>query len=175
MPDGTLFVASGSLNGLPPNNISNNNPTYEILNAQGITSGTNITMGILDKNQPYYMYPFIHLLNNGQLFVAVSKSAESSTLPQTPLPRLCRTCQGTTVHTPTLAVVCCFPCQAPTAMLQISLFAAAALIRTSPALPNPAAEESNPLLQIRLGKWSRCLKAAVWLKGLFFQTAPSSG
>ncbi|KAL8863660.1 MAG: hypothetical protein Q9178_000343 [Gyalolechia marmorata] len=76
MPDGTLFVASGSLNGLDPTVKENNNPTYEILNAQGISSGRNIPMEILNKNQPYYMYPFIHLLNNGQLFVAVAKSAE---------------------------------------------------------------------------------------------------
>ncbi|KAL8729428.1 MAG: hypothetical protein Q9181_005010 [Wetmoreana brouardii] len=76
MPDGTLFVASGSLNGLDPTVPENNNPTYEILNAQGITSGKNVDMEILKKNQPYYMYPFIHLLNNGQLFVFVAKSAE---------------------------------------------------------------------------------------------------
>ncbi|KAL8937199.1 MAG: hypothetical protein Q9216_004542 [Gyalolechia sp. 2 TL-2023] len=76
MPDGTLFVASGSLNGLDPTVKENNNPTYEILNAQGVSNGKNIPMEILNKNQPYYMYPFIHLLNNGQLFVAVSKSAE---------------------------------------------------------------------------------------------------
>lgn len=76
MPDGTLFVASGSLNGLDPTVKANNNPTYEILNAQGISSGNSIPLEILDKNQPYYMYPFIHLLNNGQLFIAVSKSAE---------------------------------------------------------------------------------------------------
>ncbi|KAL8719227.1 MAG: hypothetical protein Q9225_003754 [Loekoesia sp. 1 TL-2023] len=76
MPDGTLFVASGSLNGLDPTVKANNNPTYEILNAQGISSGNNIPLEILNKNQPYYMYPFIHLLNNGQLFIAVSKSAE---------------------------------------------------------------------------------------------------
>ncbi|KAL8758888.1 MAG: hypothetical protein Q9184_003783, partial [Pyrenodesmia sp. 2 TL-2023] len=77
MPDGTLFVASGSLNGLDPTVPENNNPTYEILNAQGVPNGKgSIDMEILKKNQPYYMYPFIHLLNNGQLFVAVSKSAE---------------------------------------------------------------------------------------------------
>ncbi|KAL9043525.1 MAG: hypothetical protein Q9214_003292 [Letrouitia sp. 1 TL-2023] len=76
MPDKTLFVASGSLNGLDPTKPQNNNPTYEILNEQGITSGKSIEMEILKKNQPYYMYPFIHLLNNGNLFVFVSKSAE---------------------------------------------------------------------------------------------------
>ncbi|KAL8951465.1 MAG: hypothetical protein Q9222_002566 [Ikaeria aurantiellina] len=76
MPDGTLFVASGSLNGLDPTEPKNNNPTYEILNAQGISSGNKIPLEILNKNQPYYMYPFIHLLNDGQLFIAVSKSAE---------------------------------------------------------------------------------------------------
>ncbi|KAL8864689.1 MAG: hypothetical protein Q9198_009704 [Flavoplaca austrocitrina] len=76
MPDGTLFVASGSLNGLDPTVKENNNPTYEILDRNGVSQGRNIPMEILNKNQPYYMYPFIHLLNNGQLFVAVAKSAE---------------------------------------------------------------------------------------------------
>ncbi|KAL8854783.1 MAG: hypothetical protein Q9221_000289 [Calogaya cf. arnoldii] len=76
MPDGTLFVASGSLNGLDPTVKENNNPTYEILDRNGVSSGRNIPLEILNKNQPYYMYPFIHLLNNGQLFIAVAKSAE---------------------------------------------------------------------------------------------------
>ena len=76
MPDGTIFVASGSLNGLDPAVQANNNPTYEILNAQGISSGASINLDILVKNQPYYMYPFIHLLNDGTLFIFVSKSAE---------------------------------------------------------------------------------------------------
>jgi len=33
-------------------------------------------MDILVKNVPYYMYPFLHLLRDGSLFVFVSKSAE---------------------------------------------------------------------------------------------------
>lgn len=76
MPDSTIFVASGSLNGLDPTVKANNNPTYEILSATGITQGKSINLEILNKNQPYYMYPFIHLLNNGQLFIFTSKSAE---------------------------------------------------------------------------------------------------
>lgn len=76
MPDGTVFVASGSLNGLDPTVPTNNNPTYEILNSQGVSSGKSVLLEILNKNQPYYMYPFIHLLNNGNLFIFVAKSAE---------------------------------------------------------------------------------------------------
>lgn len=76
MPDGTVFVASGSLNGLDPTVPANNNPTYEILNANGISNGQSIDLEILVKNQPYYMYPFVHLLNDGNLFIFVSKSAE---------------------------------------------------------------------------------------------------
>ena len=76
MPDGTIFVASGSLNGLDPTVQTNNNPTYEILNNQGISNGVSIPMDILAVNQPYYMYPIIHLLNDGTLFVFVSKSSE---------------------------------------------------------------------------------------------------
>jgi hypothetical protein len=76
MPDSQIFVASGSLNGLDPLKPENNNPTYEILNADGTPQGKSINMEILAKNQPYYMYPFLHLLNDGNLFVFVSKSAE---------------------------------------------------------------------------------------------------
>lgn len=76
LPDGTVFVCSGSLNGLDPTVPGNNNPTYEILSPLGITHGNNIAMAILQKNQPYYMYPFVHLLRDGTLFVFVSKSCE---------------------------------------------------------------------------------------------------
>ena len=78
MPDGTIFVASGSLNGLDPTVPANNNPTWELLDRNGIANGKgSINMTILVKNQPYYMYPFVHLMSDGSLFVFVSKSAES--------------------------------------------------------------------------------------------------
>lgn len=76
MPDGSIFVASGSLNGLDPTVPANNNPTWELLNTEGISSGVAVDMAILEKNQPYYMYPFLHLLRDGTLFVFVSKSSE---------------------------------------------------------------------------------------------------
>ncbi|KAF2817491.1 galactose oxidase [Mytilinidion resinicola] len=76
MPDGSIFVASGSLNGLDPSVKANNNPTYEMLDTSGISNGQSISMDILVKTQPYFMYPFIHLLNDGSLFVFVSKSSE---------------------------------------------------------------------------------------------------
>lgn len=76
MPDGTLFCASGSLNGLDPLVAANNNPTYEILNRNGVSQGNNINMDLLDKNQPYYMYPFIHLLKDGSVFIFTSKSSQ---------------------------------------------------------------------------------------------------
>ena len=76
MPDDSIFVASGSLNGLDPSKPENNNPTYEILNANGTPRGVSVNMEILSKNQPYYMYPFMHLMKDGNLFVQVAKSAE---------------------------------------------------------------------------------------------------
>jgi hypothetical protein len=76
MPDSQIFVASGSTNGLDPSKPENNNPTYEMLNADGTPQGKSITMEILSKNQPYYMYPFMHLMKDGNLFVQVAKSAE---------------------------------------------------------------------------------------------------
>ncbi|KAK7513250.1 glyoxal oxidase [Phyllosticta citriasiana] len=76
LADGSIFVASGSLNGLDPSNMTNNNPTWELLNAQGVSDGINRPMEILVKNQPYYMYPFMHLMKDGSLYVFVSKSSE---------------------------------------------------------------------------------------------------
>ncbi|KNG47370.1 carbohydrate-binding module family 18 protein [Stemphylium lycopersici] len=76
MPDDTIFVASGSKNGLDPSKPENNNPTYEILNADGTPRGKSYNMEILSKNQPYYMYPFMHLMKDGNVFVQVAKSAE---------------------------------------------------------------------------------------------------
>jgi hypothetical protein len=76
MPDSTIFVASGSLNGLDPAKPENNNPTYEILRASAAPNGKSFPMAILSKNQPYYMYPFIHLMRDGNLFVFTSKSSE---------------------------------------------------------------------------------------------------
>lgn len=76
LADGRIFVASGSLNGLDPTVPANNNPTYEILSATGITEGASITMDILVRSQPYYMYPFMHLLKNGELFIFASKASQ---------------------------------------------------------------------------------------------------
>lgn len=77
MPSGNIFVASGSLNGLDPGKPENNNPTYELLNPNGTPQGRSIPMEILEKNQPYYMYPFVHLMRDGNLFVFTSKSSEN--------------------------------------------------------------------------------------------------
>ena len=77
LADGTSFVASGSLNGLDPTVMGNNNPTWELLSPTGVSNGKSVNMTILVKNQPYYMYPFLHLMRDGNLFVMVSKSAES--------------------------------------------------------------------------------------------------
>jgi hypothetical protein len=76
LPDGTVFVASGSLNGLNQHVKANNNPTYEVLDAHGITSGVNVPMDIMVRNQPVFMYPFVHLLKDGNLFFFVAKSSE---------------------------------------------------------------------------------------------------
>ena len=77
LADGRVFVASGSLNGLDPSVPANNNPTYEILDPTGISSGKNIPLDILVNNQPYYMYPFMHLLRDGTIFIFTAKSSQT--------------------------------------------------------------------------------------------------
>lgn len=76
MPDESIFVASGSANGRDPSVKTNNNPTFEILDNRGISKSQSISMNILEVNQPYYMYPLLHVLSDGSLFIAVAKSAE---------------------------------------------------------------------------------------------------
>ncbi|EAS34988.3 glyoxal oxidase [Coccidioides immitis RS] len=76
LSDGRVFVVSGSLNGDDPSVMRNNNPTYELLDKNGFPSGNSVELSILDENQPYYMYPFLHLLNDGTVFIFVSRSAE---------------------------------------------------------------------------------------------------
>lgn len=53
MSDGKVFVAAGSLNAQTQLNFSNNNPTYEILDENGISEGENIPMDILVDTMPY--------------------------------------------------------------------------------------------------------------------------
>ena len=87
LPDGRIFVASGSLNGLNPTVLANNNPTYEILDANGVTSGQSITMELLVKAQPYYMYA--HLLASRPQSILIQllgtpSSTSSLTAPSSP-------------------------------------------------------------------------------------------
>ena len=74
--DGRIFVASGSLNGLDPSKPANNNPTYEILSRDGISEGNSIKMAILEGNQPYFMYPFMHLLKDGNIYIFTAKASQ---------------------------------------------------------------------------------------------------
>lgn len=82
MADGEIFIASGSLNALDPSKPENNNPTWEMLDKEANPYGQSITMSILESNQPYYMYPFLHLLKDGNLFVFVAKSSELFSVSQ---------------------------------------------------------------------------------------------
>ncbi|KIW73986.1 hypothetical protein PV04_02059 [Phialophora macrospora] len=53
LSDGKMFVVAGSLNGLDPWNFGNNNPTFEILDQNGVSEGENIPMDILVDTMPY--------------------------------------------------------------------------------------------------------------------------
>ena len=76
LSNGSVLVASGSLNGGDPVDPVNNNPTFEILDPDGVSRFGSIAMPLLVKAQPYHMYPFLHLLPTGDLFVFASKSCE---------------------------------------------------------------------------------------------------
>lgn len=53
LSDGTVFVASGSLNGMDIRDPKNSNPTYELLDQHGRPYGRHIPMDILVESQPY--------------------------------------------------------------------------------------------------------------------------
>lgn len=76
LTDGSIFVASGSTTGIDQNDFSTNNPTYEVLNREGVSNGKSIPMEILQVNQPRFLYPFLHLLSSGELFVFTSKHSQ---------------------------------------------------------------------------------------------------
>ncbi len=160
MPDGTIFVASGSLNGLDPSVAANNNPTFKILDLQGIRDGQSVPMDILEHNQPYYMYPFMHLLSDSSLFVFVSKSTKlfniasqntTGTFPN--LPSMYRT-------SPIPGAPFCFPCQVKTIGNQISLSAVVAHIKTLLHPLNLRAVASGPYQQMQHGNLRACPKVA---------------
>lgn len=76
LADGSVFVASGSLNGLDPTRAKNNNPTYEFLSKTGAPLSDSKPLDLLLRTQPYYMYPFMHLLRTGDLFIFAARSSE---------------------------------------------------------------------------------------------------
>lgn len=76
LQDKTILVMSGSLNAWDPNRVENNNPTFEILDENGRGISDSIVLPILERNCPYYMYPFLHLLKDGNVFIFVARSAE---------------------------------------------------------------------------------------------------
>ncbi|KAK9474286.1 glyoxal oxidase N-terminus-domain-containing protein [Dipodascopsis tothii] len=73
--NGEVFVISGSLNGKDLTVPANNNPTYEILDQTGHSWSGSITLDLLVDNQPYYLYPFVHLMRDGLLFIFTSRSS----------------------------------------------------------------------------------------------------
>jgi len=83
LANGSIFVASGSLNGADPAQTINNNPSFEVLDPEGVSHGASITMPLLVNAQPYYMYPFMHLLPTGDLFVFASKSSQLFSIANT--------------------------------------------------------------------------------------------
>jgi hypothetical protein len=69
LPNGDILVCSGSLNGLDPTNPANNNPTCELLDANGGVKSASKTIELFLNTQPYHMYPFMHVLPDGSIFI----------------------------------------------------------------------------------------------------------
>lgn len=76
LPDGTFIVVAGSLNALDPTNPANNNPTFEMLDQEGYNIRKSIKMDILVRNYPWYMYPILHMLPNGDVFIMAGKESQ---------------------------------------------------------------------------------------------------
>lgn len=175
MPDGTIFVASGSKNGLDPGKPKNNNPTYELLDRDGISQAASIDMELLVKAQPYYMYPFIHLLRDGTLFVFASKFGEifdvstNTMIKEFPelvsmvtfyfvFDELTSNSQENTAAIPTPAHPSFCRSLPTTTGIPISSSAAAAHIKAStrPQIHHAVAFDLSKMMPV--GKWTQCPK-----------------
>lgn len=47
-----------------------------MLDLNGLSSGESIPMDLLVDYMPYWMYPFLHLLSDGSLFIFAAKSSQ---------------------------------------------------------------------------------------------------
>ncbi|RUS16378.1 glyoxal oxidase N-terminus-domain-containing protein [Endogone sp. FLAS-F59071] len=71
LPDGTLFIIGGSSKGTSVNREEINTPTYEFWPSRG----SPVFMQFLVDTMPYNLYPFVHLLPSGHLFIFASRSS----------------------------------------------------------------------------------------------------
>jgi hypothetical protein len=158
---------------------ANNNPTYEILSSTGISSGGSIKMGILDNNQPYYMYPFMHLLKDGRLYIFTDKASQIfniesnsvvKTLPNLPGDHRTYPNTGGSVLLPlsssngwaSKVMICGGGAYQVRRAIEYHSRSCSITHRTSPHQPSPAAVSSLPRLPTLPGKWTPCPKAAAW-------------
>ncbi|RUP45507.1 glyoxal oxidase N-terminus-domain-containing protein [Jimgerdemannia flammicorona] len=70
-PQGSLFIIGGSTKGTAINRDDINSPTYEFWPPRG----SPVFMQFLNDTMPYNLYPFVHLLPSGNLFVFAHRSS----------------------------------------------------------------------------------------------------
>jgi len=77
LPDGSVIVLGGATAPTAVNDGAKNNPTYEIIGANGFSQEYKIQF--LSDTLPYNLYPFIHVISNGlyQGYVFIFASTKS--------------------------------------------------------------------------------------------------
>ncbi|RIB23884.1 Copper radical oxidase [Gigaspora rosea] len=93
LSDGTLFIIGGSTSGVSVNNDTINEPTFETY--PSITGTKPVPFQFLKDTLPHNLYPCVHLLPDGSLFILANTNATildtttwkiKSTLPKIPGP-----------------------------------------------------------------------------------------
>lgn len=175
MSDSSIFVASGSLNGLDPTVSKNNNPTYEILNADGTPRRGSTEWPLLVKAQPYYMYPFLHLLNDGTLFSFASKSSEALDIASGRSRKTFPDLPGTYRTYPNTGGSVLLPLSSANNWEPEILICGGGAYQDINPPSDPSCGPSTTTLPPPNGKWTPCPKPASWSKASSSQTTQSFG
>ncbi|CAI5490571.1 unnamed protein product [Closterium sp. Naga37s-1] len=75
LPDGRIFIVGGAnvFGNLAINSVQNNNPTFEFWPRK--EGEGNYKLRFLEETLPYNLYPFVHLLPSGHLFIFAGQRA----------------------------------------------------------------------------------------------------
>jgi len=149
-------------------------------------------MAILKENQPYYMYPFMHLLKDGNIFIFTAKASQIFNINTNSIVKKLPNLAGDYRTYPNSGGSVLLPLSSSNNWLSsvmvcgggayqvrqgktFGLYFADPRTRTSLPPLNPAAVPSRRNPPTLPGRWSRCPRDAVWWRVYCCPMAPFCG